>query len=78
MNIDQLRPCPFCGCDPYLDGDGDNWQDESRYVEMSLECCVKMRVGIVWREARDMSPVAREGRMRDELIKSWNQRFEGE
>lgn len=76
MKTDQLKPCPFCGCDPYLSGDGENWQDESRYVEMSLECCVEMRSGIGWREARDMTKENRNKRMVDELTKRWNQRFE--
>jgi Lar family restriction alleviation protein len=70
----ELLPCPFCGDTPVFEGDGENWQDERRYVQMKLVCCTSMSKAIGWNRARDMTPKAREAELRAKLTEQWNRR----
>ena len=70
----QLLPCPFCGGTPHFDGNAADWQDESRYVELSLKCCATMTEAIGWRRARDMTVEARTAELQTKLTDCWNTR----
>lgn len=76
--IASIKPCPFCLGDPHFNGDGDNWQDESRYVEMSLVCCVTMPQAIGWLRAREMTKKQREDELKKRLTDAWNHRASSE
>lgn len=67
-------PCPFCGDQPWFEGDGSDWKDDCRYVEMSLECCSRMTAAIGWRRARGMTAGERREELRAKLIAKWNVR----
>jgi hypothetical protein len=69
-----LKPCPFCGGDPYFEGDTGDWKDDCRYVQLSLTCCATMTEGIGWRKARDMTVPARDAELRETLTARWNTR----
>lgn len=71
---EDLIGCPFCGDIPYFTGDGDNWQDENRYVEMGLSCCISMTESIGWRKARDMTTKERQDQLSQRLLERWNER----
>lgn len=68
----ELKPCPFCGCPPFFSRA--EWQDENRYVGMTLECCVTMTGAISWRIARDMTPEQHDASLRSNLTERWNER----
>ena len=74
----DLKPCPFCGSDPSFTGDASVWRDDSRYVELSLECCSSMTEAIGWWRARDMSTAERDAELRQRLTERWNTRHEPE
>lgn len=78
MNSEELLPCPFCGCIPHYEGDAAEWKDESRYVDLSLECCATMTEAIGWHRARDMSVEMRTAELRGRLAKRWNTRYASE
>lgn len=69
-----LEACPFCGNEPSFSGDASEWKDESRYVELSLGCCVSMTEQIGWRRARDMTHEAKTAELRSRLQLRWNTR----
>jgi hypothetical protein len=71
---EELIGCPFCDSYPYFTGDGDNWRDDNRYVEMGLQCCVYMHDAIGWRQARDMTTKERADLLTQRLIERWNDR----
>ena len=66
--------CPFCGGEPWFEGDAGEWQDDSRYVSMHLVCCVRMTKAIGWKRARDMQPAEREAELKAALVKAWDDR----
>lgn len=72
----KLHPCPFCGSDPWFEGDAGEWKDESRYVELSLKCCATMTEIIGWMRARDMTVDQRDAELRERLAKAWNTRHD--
>lgn len=74
----ELKPCPFCGGTPYFEGDTNEWQDGSRYVELSLTCCATMTESIGWRKARDMTIEERSAELRAKLTSNWNTRYDKE
>jgi len=78
MNTHELKPCPFCGDTPSFTGDAGKWRDESRYVELSIECCVTMTEAIGWRKARDMTVNERTEELQTKLSERWNNRYIGE
>jgi Zn finger protein HypA/HybF involved in hydrogenase expression len=69
-----LKPCPFCGNEPSFQGNPADWKDESRYVELSLGCCVVMSEQIGWRRAREMTVEARTVELEGRLRLKWNTR----
>ncbi len=73
---DKICKCPFCGGDPWFEGDGDNWRDDRRYVQMKLVCCVTMSSAIGWSAARDMQSKDREEFLKKALVEKWNKRPE--
>lgn len=73
--IDGLEGCPFCGETPCWEGDGANWKDEKRYVQMKLMCCVTMSCSISWMVAREMLVEDRTKEMKNSLTKRWNTRY---
>ena len=75
ISKDQLKPCPFCGEEPWFEGDGDNWQDDCRYVEMEVVCCVRMSAALRWNNARNKTIQEREQELKEELLQMWNTRF---
>lgn len=75
MGIDnRLLSCPFCGGTPNFEGSAADWQDEHRYVELSLVCCVTMTEAIGWRAAAAMTVEARTAALRAKLTAAWNTR----
>lgn len=72
----DLKPCPFCGSNPNFTGDASVWKDDSRYVELSLECCSSMTEAIGWRRARDMTVEARTTELKTSLTNRWNTRHD--
>lgn len=75
---EHLQPCPFCGDEPWFEGDASAWKDDSRYVEMSLGCCARITDTIGWRLARDMTHEARTERLKAKLSEAWNRRAPAE
>lgn len=75
MEHSEIEGCPWCGELPWFEGNGDNWQDDRRYVQMQLVCCARMSTGIGWDRAREMSPQEREDLMKKNLIAQWNSRY---
>lgn len=73
MNTQELKPCPFCGDHPSVEYNG--WQDENRYVEMQLKCCVTMSDSIGWWKARDMQEAQRREELWKSLAEKWNTRY---
>ena len=69
-----LETCPFCGNEPRFSGNASIWQDEARYVELSLGCCVSMTEQIGWRRARDMTHEAKTAELQNRLRLKWNAR----
>jgi hypothetical protein len=69
-----VEACPFCGNEPSFSGNASEWKDESRYVELSLGCCVSMTEQIGWRRARDMTHEAKTAELRSRLRSKWNTR----
>jgi hypothetical protein len=69
-----LEACPFCGNEPSFSGNASDWKDESRYVELSLGCCVSMTEQIGWRRARDMTHEAKTAELQNRLRLKWNTR----
>ncbi len=69
-----LETCPFCGNEPHFSGNASIWQDEARYVELSLGCCVSMTEQIRWRRARDMTHEAKTAELQNRLRLKWNAR----
>ncbi len=69
-----LEACPFCGDEPSFSGSASDWKDESRYVELSLGCCVSMTEQIGWRRARDMTHEAKTAELQNRLRLKWNTR----
>lgn len=69
-----LEACPFCGDEPSFSGNASDWKDESRYVELSLGCCVSMTEQIGWRRARDMTHEAKTAELQNRLRLKWNTR----
>jgi hypothetical protein len=67
-------PCPFCGDQPWFEGDANQWRDDRRYVELSLTCCATMTENIAWRNARDMTAKEKESELKRQLITNWNNR----
>lgn len=78
MHNEDLKDCPFCGCTPYFSGDVSDWQDDGRYIQLTIGCCVSMTESIIWRKARDMSPAAIDKELRERLTERWNTRFTDE
>ena len=78
VNMHELKLCPFCGNTPYFSGDTAQWQDESRYVKLSIECCVTMTEVIGWFRARDMTVNQRTEELQTRLSERWNNRYTGE
>lgn len=74
MTETKLLPCPFCGDTPQFKGSAEDWQDEHRYVELSLTCCVTMTEAIGWRQAKDLTVEARTSELQTRLTKLWNTR----
>lgn len=74
MNYELLN-CPFCGDTPWFEGDGKNWVDDRRCVQMHLRCCITMSASIGWMRARDMTERSRTQEMQSALINRWNTRF---
>jgi hypothetical protein len=74
MCENTLLPCPFCGGEPYFEGNAADWKDDNRYVELSLRCCAVMTEAIGWRRARDMTVNARTAELQAKLTKAWNNR----
>lgn len=71
----QLKGCAHCGSTPVYEGDPADWHDDSRYVQLSLVCCVTMVETIGWRQARDMSVNERRALMESRLAARWNTRW---
>lgn len=74
VELEGLLPCPFCGQSPQFEGDPGEWKDDSRYVELSIACCVTMTETIGWRRAREMSVKERDAVLRGQLTARWNAR----
>ena len=55
-------------------GDASEWRDESRYVELSLGCCVSMTEQIGWRRAQYMTHEAKTAELCSRLRSKWNTR----
>jgi len=74
----HLQPCPFCGDEPWFEGDASVWKDDRRYVEMSLGCCARITDMLGWKLARDMTHEARTERLKVKLSDAWNRRTPAE
>jgi hypothetical protein len=72
---EEFLPCPFCGDTPWFEGDGNDWKDDRRYVEMFLTCCSSMSSAIGWSRAREMTAEARTKEMKETLTRRWNKRY---
>lgn len=71
-------PCPFCGHNPWFEGDGNNWRERRVAVEMSIGCCARMSSRLEWKTAKDMTPQARRAKLEEHLTLMWNVRSEPE
>lgn len=69
-----MKTCPFCGNQPAFEGNAGVWQDDSRYVELSLVCCVRMTESLGWRKARQMTVEERTKVLKELLIARWDTR----
>jgi len=66
--------CPFCGNKPYFTDV--EWKDDSRYIQLSLECCVSMSEAIGWYKAKDMTISDITSELKNRLSLRWNTRAE--
>jgi hypothetical protein len=73
---DSIKTCPFCGDTPWFEGDAADWQDDCRYVQLTLKCCVTMTAAIGWKRAREITVEARTTEMQSNLIDRWNARYD--
>ena len=76
--IKRIKTCPFCGYLPHFTGDGDNWKDDGRYVEMSITCCATMTKALGWRFVKENKMQVKdiEDYLEARLIEDWNKREE--
>lgn len=72
MSAPELKPCPFCGGDPWFDKP--QAYDDRRYMAMHLECCVKLRATLGYSKYRNMRPEDIEAALKKELVAAWNTR----
>lgn len=72
MTAPELKPCPFCGGDPWFDKP--QAYDDRRYMAMHLECCAKIQATLGYRRYWDMRPEDIEAALRKELVAAWNTR----
>jgi hypothetical protein len=75
MTEEFPMPCPFCGDTPWFEGDGSDWKDDRRYVQMYLSCCSSMSSVIAWSKAREMTAEERTKEMKESLTRRWNKRY---
>jgi hypothetical protein len=69
-----ILPCPFCGNEPWFEGDAADWEDDARYVQLELRCCTTMTETIGWQQARRMTVEARTIELKNKLASQWNRR----
>jgi hypothetical protein len=68
----KLSKCPFCGDVPSFSSS--EFKDDNRYVEMTLECCIRMSASIPYGQFKSMTSEQIDLDLRNELVAKWEDR----